>query len=465
MENSSESGSALFENWSKFQKEFFDKWGESAENFQKVFKGVDRTKDVNGNTQDIFSLYQSWKDTFGKYFDVMIKNNPINVNTDTMSKLFSSADVYVKLYEFWEPLIKAFQERAIDPDSYKDLFDPSKYKEMINKVFGFSSPETMKEFYDQTSKLIETWGSKAQLFVNPWTDAIQKNINAYHDFSKGDYEAAYNIFHNLYSGFESTSGKAFKMPAVGKDREEIELMLKTLDRYSVFLAKNTEFQHKIYLTGQDAMEKVIESIAQKTREKEDITSFNEFVKKYKEDKNYEPTDAQYLSELGNAYAEKAMFDEAIITFKKVLELEPGHEHAHYKLGLIYSKKGMFNKAADEFRKTIKINPRMPEAHYNLGLVYHKRGMIDTAISEYESTLSLLSDAQKRKKSSVHYKLGLAYYDSEMYEDAIHELHKALEITPKHAKAHYQLSMVYKSAGMLKEADEELAIYKKLKKQK
>jgi class III poly(R)-hydroxyalkanoic acid synthase PhaE subunit len=278
MENSSESGSALFENWSKFQKEFFDKWGESAENFQKVFKGVDRTKDVNGNTQDIFSLYQSWKDTFGKYFDVMIKNNPINVNTDTMSKLFSSADVYVKLYEFWEPLIKAFQERAIDPDSYKDLFDPSKYKEMVNKVFGFSSPETMKEFYDQTSKLIETWGSKAQLFVNPWTDAIQKNIDAYHDFSKGDYEAAYNIFHNLYSGFESTSGKAFKMPAVGKDREEIELILKTLDRYSVFLAKSTEFQHKIYLTGQDAMEKVIESIAQKTREKEDITSFNEFIK-------------------------------------------------------------------------------------------------------------------------------------------------------------------------------------------
>lgn len=278
MEKSSESSSMLFDNWLNFQKDCFNNWVGAANNFQKSFTGFDKAKETKSDTPDFFSFYQSWKDTFGKYFETIAKNYPINVSTDTMSKLFSGADVYVKLYEFWEPLIKALQEQVFDPDSYKDMYDASKYGKMLNNVFGFSSPETIKEFYDQASKLFETWGAKGEYFTKPWSDAIQKNIDASLDFSKGDFEAGYNMFHNIYSAFDSTFGKTFKMPAVGKDREEIELMLKTFDKYAVFLAKNTEFQHKIFITGQNAMEKVIEEIAKKVREKEDITSFDEFFK-------------------------------------------------------------------------------------------------------------------------------------------------------------------------------------------
>ena len=52
--------------------------------------------------------------------------------------------------------------------------------------------------------------------------------------AKGDVEAGYNIFHNIYSAFDKIFGKSFKIPAVGKDRQEIELLLKTFDRYNGF---------------------------------------------------------------------------------------------------------------------------------------------------------------------------------------------------------------------------------------
>jgi protein O-GlcNAc transferase len=197
----------------------------------------------------------------------------------------------------------------------------------------------------------------------------------------------------------------------------------------------------------------------------DPEMFDECVIKYKEKIDYEFTDTQYLAELGNAYAEKGMLDEAITTYKKVLEIEPENVRVHYDLGMVYSKKGMNDEAINEFRRTIEIDQNMPEAHYNLGMAYYKEGMIDMAISEYKSTLSLLPKANGRKTAGVHYKLGLAYCDNERYKDAINELNKALEITPNDSRVHYQLSMVYKKIGMFKQAEEELGIYKKLKKQK
>jgi polyhydroxyalkanoate synthesis regulator phasin len=275
MAKSTKTGAESYDAWLKSQSAFFEQWTEAAENFQKTLKGMDWTQGTQKDTRDLFSVYNSWNEMFSKYFDVMIKNYSPGISKDTASKLFSGADAYVKLYEFWEPLMKAFQERALEPGSYKDLLDPSKYKEMIDKVFGFSSPETLTEFYGQASKLIETWGSKGELFVKPWSDAMQKNIDANLELASGDPEASMNIFHNLYSAYESTFGKAFKMPAVGKDREEIELFLKTIDKYSVFLAKNTEFQHTIYLKGQNAMEKVIAATAKKIKENEEIISFDE----------------------------------------------------------------------------------------------------------------------------------------------------------------------------------------------
>lgn len=276
MEKSSQEGSAAYDAWVKSQSDFFEHWTEAAESFQKTLKGMDWTQGMTKETRDLFGVYSSWKEMFDKYSDVMIKNFSYGVSKDTFSKLFSGADAYVKLFEFWQPLMKALQERALAPDAYKDIFDPSKYREMMNKVFGFSSPESLTEVYGQASKLIETWGSKGELLVKPWSDALQKNIDAYLELASGDPEASINIFHNLYAAFESTFGKAFKLPAVGKDREVIELFLKTIDKYSVFLAKNTEFQHSIVLTGQKAMEKVIAAVAQKVRENGEMMSFHDF---------------------------------------------------------------------------------------------------------------------------------------------------------------------------------------------
>ncbi len=317
-----EEGYGFFDVWLKTQKQLLDNWTDATKNIQRSFLDIASSKeDEEEGSQGMFSLYNSWTRTVGKSFDEIIKNYPMGIGKDTFSKLFSGADAYMKLYEFWAPLSKAFEERTFDPDSYKDFLDPAKYKEVIDKVFGFSSPQTITEFYGQTAKSIETWGSSAQNFVKPWVDAIQKNVSAAPDLATGKVDSSMNMFHNLYTAFESTFGKAMKMPSVGKDREKIDLLMQTLDMYSEYMAKNTEFQHKMYVTGQKAMEKVAEAIAKKIKDGTEVKNYDEFFKLWtdmNEDEYFELFKSSEFSELQGELLETAL--DTRKNFHKVVEL-------------------------------------------------------------------------------------------------------------------------------------------------
>lgn len=276
MENFTEQSSALFDSWLKTQREFVEKWSEAATQLDRGVPGLDWDQGMPKYSDDIFSIYNAWRGTFVKYFDALLQNKPFGTGRTTFGKLFGGADAYIKFYEFWEPLSKALREQAFSPESYTDLWDPAKFKEMMDKIFGFASQESVVEFHAQASKFLETLGLKAQGLVQPWSELGEKNAKALIDLYAGDTEAMMGMVPNVFAAFGKTFGKVFKMPAVGKDREQVELLLKTLDRYSVFLAKNAEFQHVIYVTGEKAMEKVVQAIAVQVKEKPETATIEEF---------------------------------------------------------------------------------------------------------------------------------------------------------------------------------------------
>jgi class III poly(R)-hydroxyalkanoic acid synthase PhaE subunit len=93
---------------------------------------------------------------------------------------------------------------------------------------------------------------------------------------EGHPESLMKMFHAMYQAFDSTVGRIFHVPAVGKDREKVELLLRSMDDLSVYLAKSTEFQHMMYITGLTAFEKVIATVAEKVSKGEEIKGFDEF---------------------------------------------------------------------------------------------------------------------------------------------------------------------------------------------
>jgi class III poly(R)-hydroxyalkanoic acid synthase PhaE subunit len=93
---------------------------------------------------------------------------------------------------------------------------------------------------------------------------------------EGHPEEFMKIFHTLFNAFDSTIGRTFHIPAVGKDREKIELLLRSLDDLSVYLARKTEYENMMYVAGSRAYEKVIATVADKVSKGEEFKKFDEF---------------------------------------------------------------------------------------------------------------------------------------------------------------------------------------------
>ena len=273
-----EKASDFFDTWLKSQERFIENWSATARKLQESLLTLAGTKGgltPDASTRGVFDLYHSWTSAV---INALKENGDpyITIVKDTLAKTFSSSDAYMKLYDMWLPLAKTVRDKAFQPESFRELIDPARYKEVIDTVLGLSSPETISAFFDQAVKLLQTAGTSAQGFAGPWTEALQKSIKILPGAAQGHPESFMNIFHAMFNAFDSTFGRVFHVPAVGKDREKVELLLKGLDGLSVYLAKNTEYQHMAYVTGLAAMEKVLESVAHKGKKGEGPKDFNEF---------------------------------------------------------------------------------------------------------------------------------------------------------------------------------------------
>jgi class III poly(R)-hydroxyalkanoic acid synthase PhaE subunit len=277
MASTQEDNASLYDVYLKSQRQLLDQWQAALAGVQKSLGATDASAVMSESTRQAFRTYEAWKESTGKYLDVLMSACPGNAGTDTFSRVFRAADVYVKLYEFWEPLAAALREKAFDAQSFGGLLDPAKYAETIHRLFGFGAPTAVRGLAGQASEFIETWASRGQEFLKPWAEAMRTSLEAAFASGSGDPQASAEVFRRFYSAFERTLGKSLNMPAVGKDREQVELFGRAVQRYANFATKNNELQRLMAGIAQKAMEKVVQGIAQKVRDGQDIKGFGEFV--------------------------------------------------------------------------------------------------------------------------------------------------------------------------------------------
>jgi len=261
-----------FETWLKTQEKLFDGFIENTKRTQQLFLSQ-QYPGLSGNANGFNNLYSAWSSAVLKSMSEAGGNS--GDIKDNLTRMLGGSNAYMKLCEVWLPLLKAAQERSLNPDAYKDYIDPSKYKEIIDKVFGFDTDAT-KLMLNQAVQFLELVSGSGQQFANPWIEATKSSVSAYPEFMQGHPEALIKIYHSMFNAFDNTVGKVFHVPPVGKDREKFELILRCFDDISVYAAKNTEYQHAIYITGLGAMDKVVERLAEKITAGEEVKQFDEF---------------------------------------------------------------------------------------------------------------------------------------------------------------------------------------------
>jgi class III poly(R)-hydroxyalkanoic acid synthase PhaE subunit len=269
-----ESTKDFFDTWMKSQERLVDNLTETTKKFQQIFWGSKSNGEDTSNYCDFQNVYGSWTNAvMNGLRDVGTVDG--NLIRETLLKTLSGSNAYQKLHEIWLPLFKAIQDKTMGPDALAGLTDQTKYKAMLDRVFGFD-PEAFSKTINQATKFFETLACSSQQFMKPWATATEKSVKTFPQLAEGHPESLMKIFHDMFTAFDDTIGKVFHVPAVGKDREKIELLLRGFDDISVYLAKNIEYQNLMYATGLAAFERVVATAAEKIKSGEEMTQFDGF---------------------------------------------------------------------------------------------------------------------------------------------------------------------------------------------
>ena len=184
--------------------------------------------------------------------------------------------------------------------------------------------------------------------------------------------------------------------------------------------------------------------------------------------------------LGNIYVKYEDYFSATEQYEEALKYDPKFIVCRMNLGIVSAEKMMdFDKAIREYQtilETKRVTFHIPLvfdsvrstkenktiALYNMGIAYRGKSMLSGekthASNEYlEKAIEAYKKALKRKKDSynINYNYALANHIYGDFKEAGLGYCRAIEISPMAFDAHYNLAILLRRLGKLREAQEEL----------
>ncbi len=152
------------------------------------------------------------------------------------------------------------------------------------------------------------------------------------------------------------------------------------------------------------------------------------------------------------------YNRAIAEFERVLRYAPDTRKANYYIGQCLIRLNRSAEAADAFERESVIDPSDPLSRYHWAVsLIERRVEIDKAVRLLEDAVRLRSGY-----ADAHYQLGKLFLERGDTEKAISELERGAAADPKKDYIHYQLSIAYRKASRMEDAERELKLYQKLK---
>ena len=161
---------------------------------------------------------------------------------------------------------------------------------------------------------------------------------------------------------------------------------------------------------------------------------------------------------GQGFALIGDYERAITEFRSVTMLDSNYQQAHYNTGQSLIRLNRLNEAEKEFRQELQLNSAdAPSKYYLAYTLLERKIQTDEALSLLKEAVAIRYDY-----ADARYQLGKALIERGETEAAIEQLETAARFEPKKDYIHYQLSIAYRRAARLPDADRELKLYRELK---
>jgi len=169
----------------------------------------------------------------------------------------------------------------------------------------------------------------------------------------------------------------------------------------------------------------------------------------------EPKDAQGFYALGTAYQGLKKLDAAIGAFQRAAALDPKDSVIRFDLGRLLASTGRTDAAIQQLEAAARINPTNPDARKELALLLEKSGNKERARAERAKVASLQSSIDKDRTIARLNEDANRNLLSGNPQAAVESYRQALQLNPRDAKLHYNLSLALDKLGDLPSEQKEL----------
>lgn len=259
----------------------WNNWSSMYNNMNTANNWMNQMQNTNPFNMDAWKKStENWTGIFNQYYEMLNNNmgdwqkNLQNGTTqDAYRNMVNMGEGFAKFYEMWMPMWKSIQEKTFNMEQYKEWMNPSMYKELMDKYFGFM-PEQSQQYFQQMGNM------------------MQENMKQAGQFGMGNYQqmrgAANNMFggiigpemftnllngyNNWYGQLQNSISPIVRMMTPNQHTKTFMEWNDIANRMMVYNIKNTEMQYMIYSQGNKVMDALAENIQSKIQSGEEINS-------------------------------------------------------------------------------------------------------------------------------------------------------------------------------------------------
>ena len=180
-----------------------------------------------------------------------------------------------------------------------------------------------------------------------------------------------------------------------------------------------------------------------------------------------PKSARLAIGLGMAYYTRGNYDDAVKSLLRGADLNPVDPDCYLFLSKAYSSSpSQIADVIERFRRFAELQPENARAQYYYAMSLWKGKRLEDAGLDWKQIEALLKKSLTldAKSAEAHLQLGNLYSDQAKFEESIPEYETARELDPDMADTRYRLGQAYVRTGKKELAQQEFAIYQKLREQ-
>lgn len=278
---------AMMQYWANVQKMIPNPFSAMMQQPQDMFSQWNRFAEAGTSSfallGSITKMYEQWQQ-FSKSWGVSVQKMyspfaeamPNGVAKDTFRNMFSGANVYMELFEFWMPAFEMMKSgKTPTPEDLQSLLNPAKYKEVIDSVFEFMVPSAAQDLYAQMNAFAQSLHVSGNQASRTMMGLMEQNAQLIFGMMANNPEAALKVYNTMMSSYQQALSSMNALPMNQRQSEMIEVTRHILERFGEYTTGITKFQYVLYTSGQKAVEQVAEHFFSATRSRKALINFDE----------------------------------------------------------------------------------------------------------------------------------------------------------------------------------------------